>query len=87
MANTKQTAQGTKHSIDCRAAFGRKDLSCPRCIELASGAAPRSGWQRDYFATKTRNESNERAAIAAHFAPGGPHALGKCGPVCTAFDW
>jgi hypothetical protein len=77
----------TKHSIDCNMAFGRKDPNCPRCVELLQGAAPRAGWQKDYFARKAASDTMERRAIAAHFAPGGPHALGLCGPVCTAFDY
>ena len=32
-------------------------------------------------------EGGEREGIAAHFAPGGRHQRGKCGPVCTAFDY
>ena len=77
----------TKHSADCKMVFGRKDASCPRCQELIAGAPARDGWQKGYFASKRRNDEIERHAIAAHFAPGGPHSLGKCGPVCTAFDW
>jgi hypothetical protein len=76
-----------KHSQECTMAFGRKDMQCPRCVELASGAPSRAGWQRDHFAVKARNAEMDRAAIAAHFASGGPHATGKCGPVCTAFDY
>ena len=77
----------TKHSPDCKMVFGRKDPDCPRCQELLAGAAPRAGWQGDYFARKARNERMEREAIKQHFAPGGPHERGVCGPVCTAFDW
>jgi len=33
----------TKHSPDCNHAFGRRTPSCPRCAELATGAAPRRG--------------------------------------------
>lgn len=76
-----------KHSFDCKMAFGRKDADCPRCQELIAGAAPRSGWQKDYFSTKARHEQIQRASIAAHFAPYGPHATGKCGPVCTFGDY
>jgi hypothetical protein len=77
----------TKHKSDCTMSFGRKDATCPRCQELLAGAAPRSGWQGKYFAHKRAMEIQRTAAIHAHFAPNGPHALGKCGPVCTAFDW
>ena len=77
----------TKHSSDCRRVFSRYDADCPRCQELASGAAPRSGWQAAYYARKAHRENQDRRAIAAHFAPGGPHDRGECGPICTAFDW
>lgn len=29
-----------KHSLTCKMAFGRKDKTCPRCIELLNGASP-----------------------------------------------
>jgi hypothetical protein len=77
----------TKHSSDCQMSFGRKDPNCPRCQELFSGAAPRAGWQKAYFSKKAADDAQRHAAIKAHFAPGGKHALGLCGPVCTAFDW
>ena len=77
----------TKHSLDCRMTFGRKDPNCPRCQELLAGAAPRAGWQRDYFSRKKAQDDQRRREIAEHFAAGGPHARGVCGPVCTAFDW
>lgn len=44
----------TKHSRHCKAAFGRRDLRCARCLELRSGAAPREGWQPEWFAKKAR---------------------------------
>lgn len=44
----------TKHSRHCRACFGRKDWNCHRCVELVLGAAPRNGWQHEYFARKLR---------------------------------
>lgn len=43
-----------KHSRHCKAAFGRRDWNCHRCVELMSGAAPRKGWQHDYFGRKLR---------------------------------
>jgi hypothetical protein len=68
-------------------AFGRKDPECPRCQELLAGAQPRPGWQRDYFTRKAQQEKQTRDAMNEHFAPGGPHQRGVCGPVCTAFDY
>jgi len=37
----------------------------------------------------TRKQQDERRSreIDVHFAKGGPHDRGECGPVCTAFDW
>ena len=34
----------TKHKHDCKKAFAHKDPTCPRCIELINGAAPRKAW-------------------------------------------
>lgn len=44
----------TKHSRQCKSTFGRRDWSCHRCVELEVGAAPRDGWQHEYFARKLR---------------------------------
>jgi len=50
------TADGkTKHSRWCQAAFGRRDWRCPRCAELMLGAAPRKGWQHDYFRRRLKS--------------------------------
>jgi hypothetical protein len=49
------TAEGvTKHSRRCQSTFGRRDWNCHRCVELLLGAAPRNGWQHEYFARKLR---------------------------------
>jgi len=76
-----------KHKTDCEMAFGRKDKSCPRCQELLKGATPRKGWQTGFFTQREQEAKQRSAAIKAHFAPGGKHDRGECGPVCTAFDW
>ena len=73
----------TKHRSDCGRVFSRYDDHCPRCRELMTGSLLRRGWQAAYYEQKER----ERAEITAHFALGGPHEQGKCGPVCTAFDY
>jgi hypothetical protein len=78
MATTKHTCGGPK--------FGRKTSGCPRCDELLAGAEPVS-WGGRTAAQKRRDEAQQAAARRAHFGPGGPHATGKCGSVCTAFDW
>lgn len=72
----------TKHKEDCKMAFGRKDLTCQRCVELLNGAKP-VVWAN----TRKANARIDRLALDAHFAAGGPHATGKCGPVCTFGDW
>lgn len=74
MATTKHT-----HPV----VFGRKVAGCPRCVELANGAPP----VRWSISNAKRNEALFVDACKAHFAPGGPHSQGKCGPVCTFGDW
>ena len=77
----------TKHKGDCQMVFGRKDPTCPRCKELLAGSPPRAGWQKRYFATKKKDEESRAREIEEHYRPGGEHARGLCGPVCTRFDW
>lgn len=76
-----------KHSAECKRVFGRYDANCPRCKELMAGARPREGWQREYYARQAQRDAQREAAVQAHFAPGGPHAQGLCGPVCTFGEW
>lgn len=84
----------TKHSCNPRnpgkpLPFGKKAPvgECPRCDELRDGAEPRTlGW----IESKNRREADDARQsrdMAEHFAPGGPHQRGDCGPVCTKFDW
>ena len=54
------------HSADCVMAFGRKDVECPRCMELINGAAPRSGWQKNYYERKAFQEKMDALALANH---------------------
>lgn len=42
----------TVHSRYCQRTPRRYDWNCERCIELMRGAAPRHGWQHEYFARK-----------------------------------
>ena len=70
----------TKHSTDCKMAFGRKDADCPRCQELIKGDAPRAGWQKAYF-SKPTNDQQRCAEIRAHVH------TSHCSPVCTFGDW
>jgi len=72
------TKQGElKHSTECKMAFGRKDKECPRCVELLSGAATRSGWQKHYYA----NEAQKISDIKEH------SKTCKCFPLCTYGEW
>lgn len=66
----------TKHTH--AVVFGRRVADCPRCQELANGAAPIK------WASQIRAEQDARRAahIAAHDC-----VKSGCGPVCTAFDW
>ncbi len=76
---TKHTCNGARGP-----AFGRKTPGCPRCDEMIAGAAPvRQPGSRQ----RQRDEAERSAAMRAHFAAGGVHSRGECGPVCTAFDW
>ena len=72
----------TKHKADCRRVFSNYDMTCPRCIELAAGATPREGWQKDYYGRKKQEEERRIRAIREHDCK-----KSGCGPVCTAFDW
>lgn len=72
----------TQHKDDCNMAFGRKDVSCPRCQELLNGAQPRQGWQGSYFARKKKEEENYDKRLKNHNCK-----KDNCGPICTAFDW
>jgi hypothetical protein len=73
--------------------FGRKDKSgqCPRCNELLAGAAPRGGWQEDYFTKKRKDDADRSAAIKAHTNDNCPYmqrnAHGYWSGVCVCFDW
>lgn len=69
--------------------FGRKAPigQCPRCDALRNGAEAKTGWGNRSAAVQAHNDRIDALRRAAHFAPGGPHATGQCGPVCTAFDW
>lgn len=75
----------THHKADCRMAFGRKDPSCPRCVELFAGAEPRQ-WSRYQTWAYARGEAVSDAEIRAHF-DSKKHRSGQCGPVCTFGEW
>lgn len=76
LAPLKHTAPNTKHSSDCKMIFGRKDESCPRCLELINGSPSRDGWQKRFFA-KQKLELRAVAHVCS----------GKCGSVCTFGEW
>jgi len=66
--------------------FGRTVEGCPRCTDLAAGAAPVT-WAPSRAERDRRDDKERAAAIRAHFAPNGPHSRRACGPVCTFGDW
>ena len=66
--------------------FGRRVDGCPRCAELAAGAEPIRQNRGSGRHSATDYSEMQRRATAAHFAPGGPHERGSCGPVCTFGD-
>ncbi len=71
----------TKHKADCKMSFGRKDSSCPRCVELLNGSAPRASfWSNVAF--KKQQEANHLASIRSHNC----QASG-CAVVCTFGDY
>jgi hypothetical protein len=67
--------------------FGRKTPGCPRCDELLAGAPARTPAWVEALQRRQENDAQDRRWHAEHFAPGGPHATGACGPVCTYGDW
>ncbi|MFY1686568.1 hypothetical protein [Plantactinospora sp. WMMB782] len=68
--------------------FGRKTPGCPRCDELAAGAPARDVPGRLRGVIRQRQIDEQQAAESRdHHRPGGPHANGECGPVCTFGDW
>ncbi len=93
--NSDHEAPGqiTRHecTLDGKALpFGRKAPigDCLRCDQLRAGAAPREAHPAIRAAATRRSDDDQRAAeITAHFAPGGPHSQGACGPVCTFGQW
>lgn len=85
MAWQQTNSTTTKHTHGPN--FGRRVEGCPRCKELEDGAEPVSlNWVDNRRRTE-QADAERTEAIRAHFAEGGPHARGECGPVCTAFDW
>lgn len=72
----------TMHNVNCKMAFGRKDPDCARCKELLNGAAPRKGWQADYYAQKKINDARFLNEIRNHDC-----VKSHCGVVCTFGEW
>ena len=66
------TESKTKHSTDCGRVFGRYDLSCQRCLELANGAVARPAW------FKTRPVSQDRPSDWYCFCPSTSLAADRC---------
>ncbi|MER7487964.1 hypothetical protein ABTY20_19060 [Streptomyces sp. NPDC126497] len=74
----------TKHNHAPR--FGRKFNGCPRCDELKAGAEPVT-WSSGRTERGRVGSCPTNTEVSNHFAPGGPHERGVCGPVCTFGDW
>ena len=82
MAWTRAPRARVTHSLTCARVFRRYDQSCPRCQELAGGAAPREGWGD----RKRRDDLRHAEECRAHFTSY-EHRSGGCGPVCTFGQW
>lgn len=80
---------GTRHSVTCSRAFAHRDPTCPRCKELANGAAPRAGWSD----AKRQQEARDRLAIWNHFnvrderGETGHERNTRTNGCDTAFEW
>jgi hypothetical protein len=74
------TTKTTKHNCG-GPVFGKRTAGCPRCDELAAGAAPVK-WAN----TTKADDAARSAGIHAHFASD-KHRSGACGVVCTFGDW
>jgi hypothetical protein len=69
------------HTCEHHGAFGRRDMACARCRELAEGVNAETALGQRL--RKNREEEARRSrAIREHNC-----SSGKCGPVCTAFEW
>lgn len=75
-ANSSVATQ-TRHAYSCAKAFNRLDKTCPRCQELAAGAAPRAGWRSH----RAEAEAQRATANARHVCDA------RCGVVCTFGQW
>jgi len=72
----------TRHDGTCGRVFGRYDMACSRCRELAAGAPARKGWGP----SRAQMDARASAEVAAHFS-GARHTSGGCGVVCTFGEW
>lgn len=75
MSWTKSTT--TKHTCG-GPSFGRLTAGCPRCDELAGGAAPVK-WAGS---TRRQDDARRAAEIRAHDCK-----ASRCAVVCTFGDW
>lgn len=83
--STPEPSTTTKHTCG-GPVFGKLTAGCPRCDELLNGAEPvrwSSNWERSHA---RRHAVEFERDITAHFAEGGAHSTGSCGPVCTFGD-
>lgn len=81
------SATKTRHTCG-GPAFGRLTQGCPRCDELAAGAAPVT-WKNS-ARERARRDAEDAAYRREHFASArhkNPSHRDWCGPVCTFGDW
>lgn len=82
MKPTQTKKVETLHNQDCKMVFGRKDPSCPRCVELINGATARKGWQADYYGNKKLEDERRSKEIKEHDC-----TKAGCVSICTFGDW
>lgn len=62
--------------------FGQRIQGCPRCDELAAGAAPRRPVWTTRLGSRARDEAARAERARAHDCQ-----RAQCGSVCVALDW
>lgn len=61
-------------------------VRAPHSLTWSARFDPRAS-SMTFSSFKSAARAHKTAAVEAHFAPGGPHSRGECGPCCTAFDY
>lgn len=72
------------HTCEHGGAFGRRDMSCIRCQQLAKGVNVET--ETAYRIRRARkDDANRSRDIHEHYANG--ECARTCGRVCVKFDW